>query len=218
MAFVVCPLVLLWFACTPSGGGSSGSTSSSSGGVDAGSMDAGDTMDAGSCATTVTLETEPTCNACLEQHCCTTSTNCQDTPDCVAYKACADACTTPACRQQCQTMHPDGVWLWSGMITCQRNNCGAQCGVTPGACGGIGLTTTQCNTCVRAQCCTQATACATSDACNAFIYQCIDLNGCGGTEDACGRACQLEYPDAFDVFGALQSCARTSCPVDCAGL
>lgn len=158
------------------------------------------------------------CGACQATNCCTTMSAVANDPQARSLYACQRACTTNACLTTCRNQFPQGLWLVSGLIICGSANCSAACGMPARTCGGIGLTTATCNACVQSKCCAESTACAANDSCDAFIYQCIDQNGCGSTTDACGTACRAKHDAGIGSFDALRSCALTQCPAECAGL
>lgn len=192
-------------------------------GVDAGPPDAG-TPDAG----LPDAGTPPACNgtsiedagcgACQATNCCVTMSAVANDPQARSLYACQRACTTNACLTTCRNQFPGGLWLVSGLIICASANCSAACAMPARTCGGIGLTTASCNACVQSKCCAESTACASNDSCDAFIYQCIDQNGCGSTTDACGTACRAKHDAGIGPFDALRSCALAQCPTECAGL
>lgn len=148
------------------------------------------------------LRGSPACLACQAAHCCINASNCADDPECVATLLCDNG----ACRAQ----HPAGVWNWSGLVTCRRNHCAAECGVGQARCGNITPEPATCATCLRDMCCDEASACGASDECLAFVYQCLDQNRCA-PPDACSRACRARYPAGAEVFDAMDACLRSRC-------
>ncbi len=180
---------------------------------DAGMPDAGTPM----CAAAA-VETTAACASCQSADCCVTLSNCANDAQCRGLYTCQRACTTNACLTACRNQFPAGLWLASGLIICSSSHCAAACAMPERTCGGIGLTTATCNSCVQQQCCAESSACAANDSCDAFIYQCIDHNNCGSTTDACGMQCRATYDAGMESFNTLRQCSLTKCAVECAGL
>ena len=148
------------------------------------------------------LTGSPACLACQAEHCCVVASNCADDPECVATLACTDS--------SCRGLHPAGVWNWSGLINCRKNDCATECGLVSTRCGGITPEPATCATCLRQECCAEGTACGANDSCLAFVYQCLDQNQCA-PPDACSRACRARYPEGAAVFDVMDTCVRTRC-------
>jgi hypothetical protein len=147
------------------------------------------------------------CDACLRSNCCIVSTNCAADADCVALLSCG---TDAACK----SAHTKGQWWFSGVVSCARNDCASACGLSAVTCGGIGLTPAACDACAKSSCCDAMTACGTSDACNAFVYQCLDQTGCS-TGGACEAPCRESYPDGAKLYDAANACLAAKCASTC---
>jgi hypothetical protein len=141
----------------------------------------------------------PECEACEAEKCCINGANCLANADCVAIMECAVEGGTG-----CTTGHADGIWYSSGIVVCIQNNCASECGIQPVTCGGIQPTPVSCTEAIQAECCAETAACGESDACVAFIYQCIDENDCSSQE--CYDECVAQYPDATAPFDAMADC------------
>jgi hypothetical protein len=166
----------------------------------------------------VSFSTHPGCGACQVAHCCTTAMNCAANNDCMATHDCEAACSNRACLMQCETMHGAGVWDFSGLLVCLTDNCASECGFPAAQCGDITLTTPDCDTCFKQQCCAQGTACGANDQCLALIYQCLDKNNCPDSSGPCAQDCRHMYSGGASAFDASLQCARIKCPVACAGI
>jgi hypothetical protein len=140
------------------------------------------------------------CEACQNEKCCITGGNCAADPECIAMLTCKARGGGSACNAQ----HPDGIWNFSGLAICLQNSCASECGVAQAKCGGIQPTPASCTDEIQAACCKETAACGTSDACLAFVYQCIDQNQC--TDMACYDDCRAKYPDAARPFDAMAAC------------
>lgn len=171
--------------------------------MDAGNTDAGgvDAPDVSSCPGSEGLRGTPECLACQSERCCIVAANCAADPECVALLACTDS--------ECRGAHQAGIWNWSGLTICHRNNCAAECRAMPARCGSITPHPASCVTCLRDECCAEATACGASAGCLAFIYQCLDQNQCASS--ACIQECRERYPEGAAVFDPMDACLRTRC-------
>ncbi|APR78945.1 Hypothetical protein A7982_04292 [Minicystis rosea] len=146
----------------------------------------------------------PACEACQNEKCCTTGANCAGDPDCVASIACAAAGT------DCTSGHAGGIWNYSGLVVCVQNLCADACGMAPATCGNIQPTPASCTGEIQAACCDETKACGESDACLAFVYQCIDQKQCAS--QPCFNDCVAQYPDAVAPFNAMADCwSNVSC-------
>ena len=145
------------------------------------------------------------CEACENEKCCITGSNCAADADCVAIMDCK-----VSGGADCTAGHSKGIWNYSGLVVCLENVCASECGVAPAKCGGIEPTPASCTDEVQAQCCDETAGCGASDACLAFVYQCIDQNEC--TEMACFAECRAKYPDSADPFDTMANCwAKVPC-------
>jgi hypothetical protein len=105
----------------------------------------------------------------------------------------------------CATLHPHGVWDQSGLDVCRQNQCATECGKPAATCGGIVPDPASCLAAVDMACCAQTAACGQSDACLAFVYQCLDKKGCASS-GPCYDACRAAYPAALAIFDAMAAC------------
>jgi hypothetical protein len=168
-------------------------------------LDAAAEVDGGTCGSIHFMS--DTCDACLRSSCCIVSTNCGADADCVALLSCGSDAA-------CKSAHVKGQWWFSGVVSCARNDCASECGLAGVACGGIGLTPAACDACAKSSCCDAMTACGTSDACNAFVYQCLDQTGCA-TGGACEAPCRKKYPDGAKLYDAANTCLAAKCASTC---
>jgi hypothetical protein len=67
---------------------------------------------------------DPTCDACMDASCCAQESACLDEPDCLDFFGCLAKGTPQA---TCQTMHPTGHAVASGVNQCMNQKCSAQC-------------------------------------------------------------------------------------------
>jgi hypothetical protein len=147
-----------------------------------------------------------------------TLNNVASNPDGAPLWSCFISCTSSACIQGCYGQHPSAAWDLGGLVTCSRNDCASECGFAPASCGSITLTDPSCDGCVAQNCCAERSACGAADACDAFIYQCLDRNSCPDAVGACANACRTQYDAGTGPFDALRFCALAQCPTQCAGL
>jgi hypothetical protein len=183
-----------------SGAGAYGGAGGSSGGA-GGATSGGGGAGGGSACQGPAWPQNAACEACETENCCLTGANCAADPECVALVACTQA------GQSCSGDHPEGVWNFSGLAVCLQNSCATECGVPQAECGGIQPTPASCTPEVHEKCCEETAACGESDACLAFVYQCIDQNQC--QSQACYEDCLAQYPDAEAPFEALATCWET---------
>jgi hypothetical protein len=116
-----------------------------------------------------------------------------------------EKCVASDAGVPCPTLHPKGLWDWGGLDVCRQNQCATECNKPAAMCGGIVPSPASCLAAVDMACCSQTAACGQSDACLAFVYQCLDKNGCGAS-GPCYDACRAEYPAALPVFDAMAAC------------
>jgi hypothetical protein len=162
-----------------------------------------DGADAGACVGP-SIPGNPACEGCQNDKCCVTASNCAADGECAALEQCLAGDGGTGCAAQ----HPKGVWDQSGLDVCRQNQCVSVCGASAPMCGGIIPDPSSCKDAVYAACCAQTAACGASDACLAFVYQCLDKNGCGPS-GACYQACRAMYPEALPVFDAMAACWNT---------
>lgn len=84
---------------------------------------------------TVTTGT-PSCDTCLQQHCCTQVNACDANADCGAADTCIAQCyqqyaSNPSyeqqCEQQCNAQHPQGATTLQALYQCMGTSCTGQC-------------------------------------------------------------------------------------------
>lgn len=77
---------------------------------------------------------EPLCAECVDcallAPCAKQSTDCDENPDCIAMKKCAESCTadTASCVALCQAAHALGFPGWDALETCTAAACPTPCG------------------------------------------------------------------------------------------
>lgn len=71
---------------------------------------------------------DPVCDACGKESCCSESAACGDSPACLDYWDCAVACGGDAgCRAGCDAVYPDGISTYEALESCLVGACRAEC-------------------------------------------------------------------------------------------
>jgi hypothetical protein len=124
---------------------------------------------------------EPTCGACVEQHC--ASASCDDDLACTAYASCLRSCTRDghACRAACYYEHWRGTAPQKDFDACYRGRCAQGC-VSPG--GYYDVRGAACDECVNNGCREELLECAVDAACDAAA-SCVAASKDPNTQMSC---------------------------------
>jgi len=123
--------------------------------------------------------------------------------DCTDYFECfVDDCDDVlGCENPCTALHPQGRAMWDAIFDCVCNTgCSQECNgdadCSPPQCGyqARGL---NCDSCLRAYCCSEASACAANAECGSCFPDCPDTSGAAGSlleclGESCSSFCEVE--------------------------
>lgn len=71
---------------------------------------------------------DPVCNACGNENCCSEAEACGGSAACLDYWDCAVPCGgDPSCRAQCDELYPAGIYRYEALESCLVGSCSSEC-------------------------------------------------------------------------------------------
>jgi hypothetical protein len=152
------------------------------------------------------------CAACREGSCSGESASCAGTDECEPAVDCVGRCAPKdaECVAWCLGSIGRSDAL-ADLVACSTGSCGAKCG--GGECGELRFGSSDCDACIRENCCDENAACSADSDCAKLDYcdkRCLPA---GSTK--CTQACEEQFSGGGDAWAARNACANSRCADVC---